>query len=373
MTPLESVDVVVIGAGIAGSSIANHLDAAGLTARVISRSSQNSPVLSSGFVWPAGLRALDRLGVLEALLLDHPQLRRWIEYWGADTAEATPPWTSPGYCLNPSRPYLEQLIRRGVSQRIGWLWEAKFESATPLHGPGRRWEVLVRQARSGNTHRLQSDWLVVADGRQSLVRSALRVPYAADFPGYRSWQVAVVDGWTGPDDLVVSGFWGQRWFGVSATRSRQVTLSISSPIQSPVRARLDVLAAQVPWLCERLDSPVFKLMGATSRAGSHLISQASGPGWIVIGDAALATEPIAATGISLALLSSELASAMIHSSDRRSASDRYQQWLDRLGNQILDDVARPPTSDPQMPSGDEDARWTRRIATVDSLDSLIPD
>src|SRR5918997_2525018 len=72
----ETFDVIVVGGRCAGSPLATLLARAGLRVCVVDRARFPSDTASTHGVQPTGVRILDRLGVLDALLKVTPAIER---------------------------------------------------------------------------------------------------------------------------------------------------------------------------------------------------------------------------------------------------------------------------------------------------------
>src|SRR5215210_9033439 len=172
-------DVIIVGARVAGCSLAALLGDAGHRVLIVERAAFPSPTISTHFFRGAGLvSVLQRLGLLERVLaLGAPRLGRQYNYAGG-AAEATvgPPQNpgSVGYCLSVRREPLDHLLAeracrsRSVDllQRTradALLWDADRVCGARLTTPAGERSVRARV-------------VVGADGRHSFVARAARAP-----------------------------------------------------------------------------------------------------------------------------------------------------------------------------------------------------
>ncbi|MFK8843728.1 FAD-dependent monooxygenase [Streptomyces sp. Ac-502] len=163
-------DVLIVGAGPTGMTLANELLMAGVSTALVDKLAQRSDLSKAGGVQSRTLEALDQRGLLEPLL-----------------ATGNHPVTTGHFAGVP-------LPRRSSRHRLPWrsvpqvVIEQFFEQHLAAHGlHARRDHELVRLAQDddgvtaafadGTT--LRSRYLVAADGAHSTVRSLLR----AEFPG----------------------------------------------------------------------------------------------------------------------------------------------------------------------------------------------
>lgn len=163
-------DVLIIGAGPTGMTLANELLLAGVSTVLVDRLVRRSELSRAGGVQSRTLEALDQRGLLEPLLAtgDHPA--------------GTGHFAGIPLPLQPDRHYLPW---RSVPQVV---IEEFFEGHLAAHGlRARRDHELVGLAQDddgvtasfADGTALRSRYLVAADGAHSTVRSLLR----AQFPG----------------------------------------------------------------------------------------------------------------------------------------------------------------------------------------------
>ncbi|WP_455821277.1 NAD(P)/FAD-dependent oxidoreductase [Pseudomonas cerasi] len=72
---MERYDFIIIGASVAGSSVAIHLASKGNTVLLIDRCNFPRDRLSTHFMWPRGVSYLNRLGVMDAIAAKTPTFR----------------------------------------------------------------------------------------------------------------------------------------------------------------------------------------------------------------------------------------------------------------------------------------------------------
>jgi flavin-dependent dehydrogenase len=364
-----NVDALVIGGRVAGAATALRLAQAGMLVGVAERQPPESRILSSAFVWPAVTRLLDAFGVLQPLLEEHPRLRRWRAITDDHIGQpSSPPWASPGYCLNPARPYLDLLLARRSEELTNWCWNTRVISI----GQGsheRRWSVRLRSTTRDLT--AECDWIVGADGRRSGVARTMAAATVERYAPHRRWIVARTSGWNLPQDTVVAGLSGSSWYGLSSSRGGQWILSISEPLTElavapwrDVVGRIRRVAALAELAGELRSSDV---QGTTTAGG--ILRETAGDGWVLAGDAAIATEPITATGIGFALLSAQHAAAVV--SEVPGARNRYSTWARSAWSSTVADGAprrdhshRASDREPALPLALRDANRALAVEKV---------
>jgi geranylgeranyl reductase family protein len=326
--PIDEAEVVVVGAGPAGSSCAAHLAARGHDVLLVDQSAFPRDKPCGDGLTRAAAAGLDRLG-LSSLLRDRPSIEGLRMVFGYRSSEYRRYEASPGgghqaYCIERrvlDSALLDLALERGVRFR-----EARATSMVP----GERPTVLVTSRAEPGEAAIRSRFLVAADGSTSrlarqLGRSrrtetagayAVRAYYRCEreldpvfnaymplelgdlrFPGY---------GWVFPIDRHTANI------GVGYWRGHGVT--------SPKRIR-DVMTAFVEQLRIRERSRYGDIEGLSKLFGAPLGVQfdpgrCEAPGVVMIGDAARTTDPVSGEGIAYALHGAEMIAEMVHARAR---------------------------------------------------------
>ncbi len=158
-------DIVIVGGRVAGSSAAIELARAGYRVLLVERQAMPSDTLSTHVLWPDGIAALDRLGVLERVLATGaPKAHGFRLCHGEDSiATRLIPLDGYDYLFCVRRQYLD-----------GILWEAA------AHTPGvtalDQTSVTGIRERDGRVlgvdlgdRAIDADLVIGADGRGSIV------------------------------------------------------------------------------------------------------------------------------------------------------------------------------------------------------------
>ena len=185
----QTYDAIVVGARIAGSTVAALLGDAGYKVLLIDRATFPSPTLSTHFFrGEYMLTALKRLGVLEDVLaLGSPPLRYEYTYHkGQREPEAKPPYAAGeiGHSLSVRRePFDHILVRRAARVPSVDFREATLVTAL-------LWEddrvTGVRIKNHDGEQDIQARIVIGADGRQSLVARSVNPAYDDQTVGYRA-------------------------------------------------------------------------------------------------------------------------------------------------------------------------------------------
>ena len=162
-------EVVVVGGGFTGNAVAAALARDGAKVTVLEATQSSTPYFRGELIHPKGVRALEELGFSSALYSkDHVPVRGFAVTASADAELMVLPYgvdQGPGLGIDHRTMVLamrEEISRRsGVEVRLG-------QKVTDLVRSGGR----VIGVKVGEQE-LRADLVVVADGRQSRLRTAL--------------------------------------------------------------------------------------------------------------------------------------------------------------------------------------------------------
>jgi 2-polyprenyl-6-methoxyphenol hydroxylase-like FAD-dependent oxidoreductase len=205
-----SLDVLIIGAGPTGLSLAIALRQCGVAVRIVDRALEPSAVSKALVLWSASLEALQGMGAPEGLLADGKHLKaleigdgkrrlaRLAVGAGIDSAFPFPlllPQSHTERFLTARLAALGVTIERGI-EFTGLAQDANSVTATLAHGDGHSETVRAR-------------YLVGCDGARSAVRHALGI----DFEGKTEPQTFLlgdvrIDGGLDRDNIYL--WWGRK-------------------------------------------------------------------------------------------------------------------------------------------------------------------
>ena len=204
----RAYDVIVIGARVAGATVAALLGDAGYRVLLVDRASFPSSTLSTHFFRGAGLLAvLSRLGILDRILaLDAPPLLHCYYYSHETDLPMIGPPQEPGaigYDLSVRREALDALLL----QRAGSF--ASVDVGERISITGLLWEgarvMGVRVVTPGGPHEIHARIVIGADGRHSFVAHAVAALAEEAAPASRALYYQYVRGFTGPDGMKPDG------------------------------------------------------------------------------------------------------------------------------------------------------------------------
>ncbi|MGB3438870.1 MAG: FAD-dependent oxidoreductase [Actinophytocola sp.] len=303
-------DAIIVGARCAGAPTALLLARAGYRVLVLDKSAYGSDTLSTHLVHQPGIAALARWGVLEHVRASGcPPLSRTI-YEVADIR-------IDGYAggvagqrakFAPRRRVLDALLV-DAAVRAG----AEFRERCRV--TGLRWDeagrvVGVEGRHGGQTFTEGARLVIGADGMRSTIAQLVAAPYTVRHPlmscAYHTyWRDVPVDGvelyerpgsWvaavrTNDEATLVQAYFPQSRFEEIRTDAR--------------RAYEEQIRTTAPALYERLrgSAPVERLHGSGDQ--QNFFRQATGPGWVLVGDAGHHKDSITARGITDAFQQAE--------------------------------------------------------------------
>src|SRR5215212_582265 len=181
---MGATDVLVVGAGPAGLTMANILDRQGISFRIIDMKGGTVEESRALVVHAKTLELLDRLGLADRAI-ELGQRMGAVRVFGegkpagkitflADGADDRTPYP---FALVLEQDRTERLLIDGLEATGGRVeWDTKLVSLTSIRGGVR---ATVRRP-DGSTESIQAGWVVGADGASSPVRHALGLGFEGD-------------------------------------------------------------------------------------------------------------------------------------------------------------------------------------------------
>jgi 2-polyprenyl-6-methoxyphenol hydroxylase-like FAD-dependent oxidoreductase len=340
---MSSADVVVVGARIAGASLAIHLARAGLQVTLVDRAKFPSDTLSTHLIQVSGVRCMQKLGVLDDLVgTGAPFLTAMRPLYDGisldSVVRAHEDWPPGGVSIN--RNLLDKILidvaeSEGVDVRLRTTVTGVRRDVT-----GR---VTGVEVRSGDGHETLGARLVIgADGRNSKLAELVsartynvtanqRFVYWADFEGAVEPGPAAVHHYRSGPDLTL-GF---------RSDSGRFTVMVSPGLDqfSAFKKNLPDSFDNAVAACE----PLRPFLADAKRVGGltgtayvpGYFRESAGPGWALVGDSGHFKDPTVGQGISDALRQAENLATRIAGANLadRAATDRalkaWWRWRDR--------------------------------------------
>ena len=361
-TTLEH-EVLVVGAGPAGLATALRLTQRGIDTLLVERNRFDSARIGE-HLSPNGLAALDRLDVsFESLAVGHFECPHVTSLWGSTEAGGYDYIFSPyGSALNLTRPefdnYLSDLL---IASGGHVIYECRFRK---LDGRPGDWKVLLSSA--GTLLTARANFLVDATGRSAAIASSLgakRMTYdrLTGISGYMEQKAN-----SARDGLV--GFWTEStrdgwWYGAKLM-DRRMAVSFMTDMDIP---RGSVRSVNL-WTNSFLHSSMGQLTlndytltkdVVVRSARTHRLGLAASDGWIAVGDAAMALDPLSSAGVAKGLDHGVRAAEMIYSffSHDTYSAEEYNQFLQVEFVKYLEERAHNYRLEDRW---SDEAFWSRR-------------
>ncbi len=302
-------DVVIVGASLAGCAAAIQLGRAGNRVAVVDKQPdpQTFKRTCSHFIQASGVPALERLELLEpmeAAGAKRPRVHIWCQ-WG--WIESPPERAPRG--VNLRREVLDPMVRStaaeapGVEMMLGWSAERMLREGDGFAG------VAVRSPE-GEEREIRARLTVGADGRDSRIAELSGVPVKT-YPNERFAYGAYFEGGApvhSPD--ATAWFLNPQWCAGFPTDS-DLTFYAAMPTKDRLpEFKRDPERALVNYLSDVPDAPpiregrlVGSMMGKIDM--TNRMRKPVAPGLALIGDAALATDPLFGVGCGWAFQSAE--------------------------------------------------------------------
>jgi 2-polyprenyl-6-methoxyphenol hydroxylase-like FAD-dependent oxidoreductase len=309
ITDSADYDAVIVGASLAGCATAMLLGRAG--ARVALVEKQPDPTafkrMCTHFIQASAVPTLERLGLLDDILAAggrRSRARVWTR-WGWVVA----PRDKASHAVNLRRERLDPLVREaaaatpGVDLMLG-------RAASRLAREGGVFRGVAVQDRDGEESLLRARLVVGADGRDSRVAELADVPtktlphgrftYGAYFKGAQPAGA--------PDSSV--WFLDPQWAAAFPTDEGLVFYGVMPTKERLPEFKRDPAAALVSFLADMPEPPPIREARRVSPVLGKLempnrVRKQVAPGLALVGDAALATDPLFGVGCGWALQSGE--------------------------------------------------------------------
>ncbi len=352
----DSYDVVVVGGGPAGSTVATLLARDGLQVAVFER--ERFPRFHVGeSLLPANLPIFDRLGchatLREARFLAKPGATFYDEYEGRGshtfTFEETP--FQPAFAYNVVRAEFDALLLQHAASMGAVVYDQYTVENVHIHPD--KVVIQIREPQGGMVE-TSSNLLVDASGRATFLGGRLgkrkplpglgRVAIFAHFRGARRDETVpagnirihlVRDGW----------LWWIPFADGTDSIGCVLHAKVAKRRQGSVATLFETTIASAPRLAKGLEGAQRLTPIHTTPNMSYRVSPAVGDRFLAIGDAVGFVDPIFSTGVFLAMHSAEMAAEAIqqafhHQDFNVRRFRRYETQLHRGTKPILAFIRR---------------------------------
>jgi geranylgeranyl reductase family protein len=326
MTLPRNCEVLIVGAGPAGSALARHLARAGREVLLVEARRHPRAKTCAEYASP---RIADELRILgseavewqrsavpvggmqivvgnNGFRLRYADRRGERNAWGLD------------------RPGFDALLA-GAAAEAGALLVDRTSFQLPIIEDGRVTGAVLRDTQG--VHEVRARWVIGADGARSRVASSLGVSRPLVAPRRlgliaRYERVPGIEGFG--EMHVGNGF----YIGLAPVPDGQLNVGMALPLprngdaRLPAEQRFEAAIASLPAVAARLRSSrrLTPIHGAAPIG--HRVTRGAGEGWLLIGDAAGFIDPFTGEGIYRALRSARLAAGALAGADA-DVVDRY--------------------------------------------------
>jgi len=334
----EDVDVLIVGARVAGSVLAALLGQDGRHVLVIDRATFPSSTLSTHFFRGDGcVGVLQRLGVLEEVLFfGSPPLVREYNADATDGSYTVDPPQTPGdvgFNLSVRRETLDGvLVERARREPT-----VEVREATTLRAIERERDRVTGGviADGAGTRLIRARLVIGADGHASRVAKLVDAPIQQEIPPSRAMYYRYIQGLEGPggdpdgpefslgDDELVYVFPSDGGFAC-------VALSLNLDDYRTVRTDADrAFQARVaghPFIAGRVEKAAWSGRLWACGPRPSVVKVPTGPGWALVGDASMYQDPWTGLGMDNAAIHATFLAEAV--GEVLSGTDESVAWAD---------------------------------------------
>lgn len=306
-------DAIIVGARCAGAATAMLLARSGHRVLLVDRSTFPSDMrLSNHLVWPPGIAALKRWGLLDELVRTGcPEITTGSMDVGPFALTGGFPSTADGVgaAYAPRRRILDGILVDAAIRAGAELWDGfTVEELTADERTGR--VTGIRGRSGGRTSTASAVVTIGADGMRSAVARLVDAPTYLARPARQGTHFSYFSGVPASGTTLYSRPY--RSVVVFPTHDDLTVVSVSRPVAEFRAARADVggsffrtISEVAPELAERLRSGRREERWSGA-AVPGLFRRPYGPGWALVGDAGYLKDPCTAQGITDAFHHAEL-------------------------------------------------------------------
>lgn len=337
---MRDADAIIIGAGPAGCAAAIVLAEAGRSVLLIDRPTGVRRALAES-IPPSARRILTELGVDQAVASAGFQPWRGNTVWWADAPPRVEHFSNDAVGFQVDRHKFDHVLCDAARHAGAQILAGTVRSATP---------PIVTIDVDGQEAQATAPWILDCSGRAGvLARQGLRemedshrtVALAGIWHATSPWPAAI-DGHT----LVASHADGWAWSVPVARDVRYVTVMVD-PVRSHLTKDAPALDVYLAELCkvapfaDVLSSAALVAGPWGADASLYGASRHSGPGFLLVGDAATFIDPLSSFGVKKALTSGWLAGIVISSIlDSPSMGPAAREFFEARERQVANSFQR---------------------------------
>ena len=327
-------DVIVVGARCAGSPLSMLLARMGHKVLLVDKATFPTDTISTHFIWPPGVAALRRWGLLDRLRATGCPVVTELGFDnGAFRIKGTPPPAEDGpaemFC--PRRTALDQLLVEAAAEAGVEVWQG-FSVTGLWQKDGRVAGIKGHHRQGGAEIEAEARIVVGADGRHSLVAA---VVCAKTYNVKPVKTCCYYSYWRGLPPYLPTIYARDRRLLVSTPTNNGLTIAaVIFPIEEFDAVKSDIECHFMASIEQAPD------LAAALRAGERVerfygtgdienfFRQPFGSGWALVGDAGYHKDECTAQGISDAFRSAQWLADAIHAglSGTRSMEDALEEY-----------------------------------------------
>jgi menaquinone-9 beta-reductase len=359
-------DAVIVGARVAGAATALHLARAGRRVLVVDRTAPTQDTLSTHALMRTAVLQLQRAGLLDRLAAVTPPIRRLtLAFGGEPFSFDVRADHGVDTLYGPRRTVLDPLILDAAVEAGAEVELGKSVTGLVHDGADR-----VAGVRLGDTT-IRAAFVVGADGLRSTVARLtgavdrrVVVPTAASVYTYYSGM---------PDPGFDFRYAPRATAGALRTNDDLTLVWAGVPVRDmgdPADTFASTLTRVAPDLAAAAGDGVREERFRFTPGIRSFLREATGPGWLLVGDAGFTKDPLSAHGISCALRDAEFAAEAIDGAigspaDERRLGQRYESLRDRFAVPLLEETAALASYDWTL---DEASALMRRLGRLTDLE-----
>lgn len=310
---MTSVDVLVAGAGPAGSALAAALARGGASVLLVETATHPRPKACAEYASPRIAEELSRLGVPAAWTDAAVRLRGMdLHAGGRSVPIRYADVRGPRNAWGVDRRTFDAMLARHAAGAGAELRERTRLVGLAFDGSRVR-GAMLRDQLTGREEAVSAAWTVGADGTRSSVSRMVGVDRPVRYPR----RLGLVAHYAGVPELTDHGEMhvGDGYYvGLAPTPGGELNVGMALPMDGhghSARLRFDAAVAGLPAVARRLEhsTRLTPIRGAAPIG--HRVADPAGAGWLLIGDAAGFVDPFTGEGIHRALRSARAAADAI--------------------------------------------------------------
>jgi flavin-dependent dehydrogenase len=320
---MNQYDAIIVGARCGGAPLAMLLAKAGHRVLLVDRMAFGTDIMSTHYVKRSGANLLNQWGLLDAVRDAGTPAIDQLNFEIDDTRLSgnAPPCDDVGTDFTPRRIYLDKILVDAAID-AGAEVRDKFTITDLLFHDGR--VIGIKGIGKGGKEVSEHAKIVVgADGARSFVGTSAGAEFTVDAGTHTCGHYAYYSGMRESDSTASLRILTKerRFYITFPTNDDLDMVFLFWPTEEAqkVRANLDNAFTESLKLAPELEARVMSGTPESRISGTHVLPnffrRAHGPGWALVGDAALHRDPITAQGITnafthAAILAEELDNAL---------------------------------------------------------------